>query len=311
MLRCFDLYFAAGIGGSNGLFGMEDAAWWSEPVVEDLTVGDVVLLLAFTLAALLALRLALLVAQLAWRVMAYPFRKCASSPRRTKTAPRRKTTTIPTISTTTARTKRKADEDAATELGAIIHACHAELLRVVHKLNRECRSAREDDTQDLVASLTLSRHQEGFEHVTLEEVVRTLREIQAKDSSLLSAKLPDTLDQSTMEAALVRRKSLRHDWTRLQRVYSSFQSLQSSISRQRAYRKDSALRRRHQGSFDNVNEDVLRALSELANELPLGFTAEMFASLGSAMMRSLDNPQATSDATKLTRPYAPLDAVAV
>lgn len=277
----------------------DGGSWWQQPVVEDLTVGDVVLLMSFALAALLVLRLMALAMKLAWSVLMYPFRLSAASPRPMKQLTRRK-------SEASARGKLRANRTAGVERAktppadpsAKLRACHSQLLQIIHKLHREYREVSAgDNTQDLIASLTLSRHQDNFEHVTLDDVVHTLEEIQAKDPSLSSIELDEMPTQASIAAAM-EQKGVRDEWERLQRLYISFRSLQASISRQHVYKRNAPLRRRHQGSFDDRNDEVLRVLSELTKELPQGFTSEMFASLGSAMRRAMVAP-----------PLAPVDSI--
>lgn len=267
-------------------------SWWQQPVVDDLTVGDVVLLMSFALAALLALRMVVMTVRLAWAVVLYLFRTSTKSPRRSKLPRRRKSGAN--------AEKQQQPASPPADPAAALRACHSQLLQVIHKLHCEYREASAgDNTQDLVASLTLSRHQDGSQHVTLDDIARTLEEIQSKDASLSTIKLDEMPAQTAVDAAM-EDAGVRDAWDKLQRLYSSFRSLQASISRQHVYKRDAPLRRRHQGSFDDRNDEVLRVLSELTKELPQGFTSEMFASLGSAMHRAMVDGEPPPRATAAT-----------
>jgi len=265
-------------------------SWWQQPVVDDLTVGDVVLLMSFALMALLALRMVAMAMRLVWAAVLYPFRASADSPRRSKLPRRRKG------GANAGQQQQQQPLSPSADPAATLRACHSQLLQVIHKLHREYREASAgDNTQDLVASLTLSRYQDGSQHVTLDDIARTLEEIQSKDASLSSIQLGEVPTQTAVDAAM-EDAGVRDAWEKLQRLYSSSFS-QASISRQRVYKRDAQLRRRHQGSFDDRNDEVLRVLSELTKELPQGFTSEMFASLGSAMHRAMvdgEPPRATA-----------------
>lgn len=251
------------------------SSWWQEPIVEDLSVGDLVLLMTLAVVALLGVRLAAFVLKITWRIVTYPFR-------------------VSSVAAAGTQAVRRKAKRRATRQASQVRACHSQLLRVVHQLRHELLDSTADDTQTAIASLALTRRTCRPEQVTLDEVMATLRAIQVKNPAILNSQ-PGS---PQAEKALDRAVDADEDWRGLQRLYSSFLSLHSTISRQVARKKEGPLGRSRQRSFDARNDEVLRKLSELTKELPQGFTAEMFASLGNAMLdrpRSGDRRERTSD----------------
>ncbi|KAG6615138.1 uncharacterized protein IUM83_16887 [Phytophthora cinnamomi] len=265
----------------------EATSWWKDAVTDEFSRQDVVVLALITLCVL---RLMVFVIQVTWRLMKLPMQWYNALEK--------------------AEEEREEEEGSCSEDAtsserkqlAIVRFCHLQFLLVVEKLKREMRGAKMEDTQQMVASLAVAQHEEGKE-VTLAEILATLRKIQAKDSSFKASEVEEHLqdikqdvdDEEDAEAGL------SDAWTRLQEIYASFLRIQATIIRRQQRKRnwewqrkqheqhhpDSRRRQRRLPSSEDPTDEVLQQLQELTKELPQGFTADMFTSLGNAMHENM------------------------
>ncbi|RLN88943.1 hypothetical protein BBJ28_00023413 [Nothophytophthora sp. Chile5] len=267
----------------------DEISWWKTAVTDDFSRQDVVVL---ALIALCMVRLLLFTAKLAWTLVRLHLRWYGAL-----------------------GTGNRGDDGLAPlakKQLAVIRFCHLQFLLVVEKLKREMRGTTSDATQQMVASLP-ARQSDGKD-VTLTAILETLQEIQAKDCSFVASEVEEHLagvsqdegDEVDAEA------DLPEAWDRLREVYASFQSIQAVILRRQQHRKirrrqlaheQHQRRRRHRvSSYEEPADEVLQQLQELTKELPQGFTAEMFASLGSAINEETTAPEPEQPASPVHSP---------
>ncbi|KAG3103873.1 hypothetical protein PI124_g3363 [Phytophthora idaei] len=269
------------IGGDEDV-AEQTASWWKDAVTEEFTRQDVVVL---ALIAICLLRLVIFVLQVMWKLVRLPMHWYNTMEEEMD-----------------GNIEEKCSNEASARLKkqlAIVRFCHLQFLLVIEKLKREMKDAKSEDTQQMVASLAVSQHEESDE-VTLAEMLATLQKIQAKDSSFKASEVEEHLadikqdveDEEDVDS------DLPEAWERLQEIYASFLRIQATIIRrenrkttwqwqlqQHEQHSDESSRRRQRrlpGSEDPTDE-VLQELQELTKELPQGFTADMFTSLGNAM----------------------------
>lgn len=170
---------------------------------------------------------------------------------------------------------------------ALIRLCHLQFLVLAEKLKQELSGDGSSDTADdvgqMIASLPVS--QLDKETVRLADILHVLEQIPLKEHGLSNARIEsqmDAIQQDLSENNL----EITGAWTRLQELYKSFQAIQQLIqarkrsrTRQanRAVSLDSAQRR------EPYAEEVLGEPKRKVPKLPVGFTADMFASLGQAI----------------------------
>ncbi|ETI34512.1 hypothetical protein, variant 1 [Phytophthora nicotianae INRA-310] len=267
--------------------GDEDAAehaasWWKDAVTEEFTRQDVVVL---ALIAICVLRLVVFVFQVLWKLVRLPMQWYTTMEKEMDGDIEEKCSVE-----TVVRLRKQL---------AIVRFCHLQFLLVIEKLKREMKDAKKEDTQQMVASLAVSQHEES-EEVTLAEMLATLQKIQAKDSSFKASEVEEHLvdiKQDVEEEEDID-SGLPEAWERLQEIYASFLRIQATIIRRQKRRttwqwqlqqheqhsEDTSRRRqRRLPSSEDPTDEVLQELQELTKELPQGFTADMFTSLGNAM----------------------------
>ncbi|KAL4155156.1 hypothetical protein PRNP1_007269 [Phytophthora ramorum] len=269
------------IGGEEEAGVEESASWWKDAVTEEFSRQDVVVL---ALIALCVLRLVVFVIQMTWKIARLPMQWYDALK---KEEDERMEVEI---------TGKGSDESSVRRKQlAIIRFCHLQFLLVVEKLKREMREDKCEDTQQMVASLTVSPHEDGKE-VTLTEMLATLQKIQAKDSSFKTSEVEEHLAdiKQDVEDEEDNEFGLLEAWERLQEIYASFLRIQATIIRRQKrkawkwqmHQHESEAPRRRQRqlpSSEDPTAEVLHELQELTKELPQGFTADMFTSLGNAM----------------------------
>ncbi|KAH7488295.1 uncharacterized protein KRP23_2248 [Phytophthora ramorum] len=269
------------IGGEEEAGVEESASWWKDAVTEEFSRQDVVVL---ALIALCVLRLVVFVIQMTWKLARLPMQWYDALK---KEEDERMEVEI---------TDKGSDESSVRRKQlAIIRFCHLQFLLVVEKLKREMREDKCEDTQQMVAALTVSPHEDGKE-VTLTEMLATLQKIQAKDSSFKTSEVEEHLAdiKQDVEDEEDNEFGLLEAWERLQEIYASFLRIQATIIRRQKrkawkwqmHQHESEAPRRRQRqlpSSEDPTAEVLHELQELTKELPQGFTADMFTSLGNAM----------------------------
>ncbi|CAH0487909.1 unnamed protein product [Peronospora farinosa] len=265
------------VRGEEEVFGEEVASWWKDAVTEEFSRQDIVLL---ALIAICALRLLFFVCHVTWKMMRLMMQWYD---------------------------EKEHDEESEVENAvissenlrkqlAIIRFCHLQFLLVVEKLQREIRESKNDDTQQMLASLVVSQYKDK-KKVTLAEILGTLQKIQALDSCFKACKMEEHLADIKQDVE-ADEEQLSEAWERLQDIYASFLRIQTRIIRRQTRRKKRQWRlhqheqfqqeetgrcqRRLSSSEDPTNE-VLHDLQALTRELPQGFTADMFTSLGNAI----------------------------
>ncbi|ETL81542.1 hypothetical protein L917_18131 [Phytophthora nicotianae] len=288
---CMVLYahgpYAVALCVLSAIGGDEDAAehaasWWKDAVTEDFTRQDVVVL---ALIAICVLRLVVFVFQVLWKLVRLPMQWYTTMEKEMDGDIEEKCSVE-----TVVRLRKQL---------AIVRFCHLQFLLVIEKLKREMKDAKKEDTQQMVASLAVSQHEES-EEVTLAEMLATLQKIQAKDSSFKASEVEEHLvdiKQDVEEEEDID-SGLPEAWERLQEIYASFLRIQATIIRRQKRRttwqwqlqqheqhsEDTSRRRqRRLPSSEDPTDEVLQELQELTKELPQGFTADMFTSLGNAM----------------------------
>ncbi|KAG1711943.1 hypothetical protein DVH05_009184 [Phytophthora capsici] len=278
----------------------EGASWWKDAVTDEFTRQDVLVLV---LIALCILRLLIFVIQVLWKLVKLPKQWFDAMERKVEEE-------FETESTS------KCSEETAARLRkqlTTVRFCHLQFLLVIEKLKREMRDDKNEDTQQMVASLPVSRHKDG-KTMTLNEILATLHKIQTKDGSFQASKIDDHLAdiKQNVEDEEDIDSGLSEEWERLQEIYSSFLHVQDTIIRRQRSKKrmqqppqshDERPRRRQRRfpSADSV-DDVLQELQELTKELPQGFTADMFKSLGNAMQEKMAEPVASPSPQPETKP---------
>ncbi|OWZ21271.1 hypothetical protein PHMEG_0004209 [Phytophthora megakarya] len=263
----------------------EGASWWKDAVTDEFSRQDVVVL---ALIAIFALRLVIFVLQVMWKLVRLPIKWYDAIEKE--------------VEELEIENSDKRSEESLTSLRkqlTIVRFCHLQFLLVIEKLKREMRGEKCDDTQQLVATLAASQHEEGKD-VTLTEILATLRKIQAQDSSFEASAVEEHLVdiKQDVEDEEDIGSSLTEAWARLQEIYASFLRIQATIVRRQKRRqtwkcqleqheqhqeKGSKKRKRRLPSSEDPTDEVLHELQELTKELPQGFTADMFSSLGIAM----------------------------
>ncbi|KAG6953337.1 hypothetical protein JG687_00012449 [Phytophthora cactorum] len=275
------LCMVSAIGGDEDV-AEQTASWWKDAVTEEFTRQDVVVL---ALIAICLLRLVIFVLQVMWKLVRLPIHWYNTMEEEMD-----------------GNIEEKYSDEASARLKkqlAIVRFCHLQFLLVIEKLKREMKDAKSEDTQQMVASLAVSQHEESDE-VTLAEMLATLQKIQAKDSSFKASEVEEHLadikqdveDEEDVDS------DLPEAWERLQEIYASFLRIQATIIRrenkkttwqwqlqQHEQHSDESSRRRQRRlpSSEDPTDEVLQELQELTKELPQGFTADMFTSLGNAM----------------------------
>ncbi|EGZ30413.1 hypothetical protein PHYSODRAFT_310343 [Phytophthora sojae] len=263
----------------------EQTSWWKDAVTEEFSRQDVLVLALITLCVL---RLMVFMIQVTWKLVKLPMQWYGALDK-----------------------EEEEDEEGIREKNSeqstksserkqltIVRFCHLQFLLVVEKLKREMRSAKMENTQQMVASLEVSQHEDGKE-VTLAEILATLRKIQAKDSSFKASEVEEHLQdiKQGVDNEEDADAGLPEAWTRLQEIYASFLRIQATIIRRqqrkrkwewqlKQHEQSSQRCKRRLHSNEDPTEEVLQELQELTKELPQGFTADMFTSLGNAMHES-------------------------
>ncbi|KAF4132695.1 hypothetical protein GN958_ATG18107 [Phytophthora infestans] len=256
------------------------ASWWKDAVTEEFTRQDVVVL---ALIAICVLRLVIFVLQVTWKLVRLPIRWFNALKTDTDGAIEEKYS----LETVVRRRKQVA----------IVRFCHLQFLLVIEKLKREMRDAKKEDTQQMVATLEVSQHEDD-EEVTLAEMLATLQKIRAQDSSFKASEVEEHLADIKQDAEDEEDvdSGLQEAWERLQEIYASFLRIQVTIIRRQRRKmtwqpqhheqhdeETSRRRQRRSPSSEDPTDEVLQELQELTKELPQGFTADMFTSLGNAM----------------------------
>ncbi|KAK1947088.1 hypothetical protein P3T76_001098 [Phytophthora citrophthora] len=266
----------------------EGASWWKDVVTEGFTRQDVLVL---ALIALCILRLLIFVVHMMWKLVKLPKQWFDAMERKVEEE-------FETESTS------KCSEETATRLRkqlTTVRFCHLQFLLVIEKLKREMRDDKNEDTQQMVASLPVSHHNED-KTMTLSEILATLQKIQAKDRSFQMSKVENHLadiEQDVQDEEDID-SGLSEEWERLQEIYSSFLHVQETIIRRQKSKKrqwrmqqpppsheERPRRRQRRFPSEDPVDDVLQELQELTKELPQGFTADMFKSLGNAMQEKM------------------------
>ncbi|GMG16609.1 unnamed protein product [Phytophthora fragariaefolia] len=266
----------------------EGTTWWKDAVTEELTRQDVVVLALITLCVL---RLVVFVIQVTWKLIKLPAQWYNAMNNDKEEDEQQEESESKDMCT------EKSMASERKQL-ATVRFCHLQFLLVVEKLKREMRGAKMENTQQMVASLGITRH-EDEKQVTLAEILSTLQKIQAKDSSFKTTEVEEHLadlkqdDEDEDNAD----EGLPEAWVRLQEIYASFLRIQETIirrqQRKRAWEwqmkqheqhhQGTRRRQRRLPSSEDPTDEVLQQLQELTKELPQGFTADMFSSLGNAM----------------------------
>ncbi|KAG7375974.1 hypothetical protein PHYPSEUDO_014766 [Phytophthora pseudosyringae] len=271
-------------GGAEEEAGAEEAAsWWKDAVTEEFTRQDVVVL---ALIALCVLRLVVFVIQGIWKLARLPMQWYDAMEREVGEE------------FGTEGASKCSDETAARlrKQLAIVRFCHLRFLLVIEKLKREMKDDKTDDTQQMVASLPVFQREEG-EEVMLTEILATLQKIQAKDSSFEASEVEEHLAdiKQDVENEEDIDSGLPEAWERLQEIYSSFLRIQATIIRRLKRRKTWQWQlqqheqhhekgpRRRQHRLPSSEDPT----AEVLHELPQGFTADMFTSLGNAMQEKM------------------------
>ncbi|POM60393.1 hypothetical protein PHPALM_30765, partial [Phytophthora palmivora] len=153
----------------------EGASWWKDAVTEEFSRQDVVVL---ALIAICALRLVIFVIQVMWKLVRLPMQWYGAMEKEVEDFDIQSTDNC-------------SDERLRKQL-AIVRFCHLQFLLVIEKLKREMRDDKNEDTQQMVASLAVSQHEEGKD-VTLAEILATLRKIQVKDSRFQTSEVEEHL----------------------------------------------------------------------------------------------------------------------
>ncbi|GMF21763.1 unnamed protein product [Phytophthora lilii] len=257
----------------------EETSWWKDAVTEEFSRQDVVVL---ALIAICVLRLMVFVVQVMWKLVRLPMQWYAALEKED-------------VEVETMTGKDSEDHTQTRKQLAVIRFCHLQFLLVVEKLKREMREAKNEDTQHMVASLKVPRHEEGRQ-ATLQEIFETLQKIQAQDSSFETSEVEGHLadiKQDPDEEDDDADADLPEAWSRLQEIYASFLRIQATIIRRQQRKRTSqwqheqqqgSRRRQHRlPSSEDPTSEVLQELQQLTKELPQGFTADMFTSLGNAM----------------------------
>lgn len=169
---------------------------------------------------------------------------------------------------------------------ALIRLCHLQFLVLAEKLKQELSGdgsdSNADDVGQMIASLPVS--QLDKETVRLSDIMQVLEQIPLKEHGLSNERIESqmtAIQQDLSENNL----EITGAWTRLQELYKSFQAIQQLIQA----RKRSRTRRSSRAvSLDSNRrelyaEEVLDELKRKLPRLPVGFTADMFASLGQAI----------------------------
>ncbi|CAI5715035.1 unnamed protein product [Hyaloperonospora brassicae] len=282
-VRTADIFYILEvIGGEDEIVLDEPASWWKDAVIDEFSRQDLLLL---ALIAICALRVLLFAMKVTWNLIRWPVQWYS-------------------------KLRIEADEDheradtsseSVRKQLAIIRFCHLQFALATEKLKREIREDKSEDTHDVVALLAIRQDNEATE-VTLAEILATLRSIQKMDIDFRLSEVEEHLasirqhveDEEAIDCRL------SEAWTRLQETYALFLQLQTTAARGRTHRKTgqwqqhrrhheqcpqevSARRPRRLSSREDMADEVLHELQELTKELPQGFTADMFTSLGKVM----------------------------
>ncbi|KAL3674311.1 hypothetical protein V7S43_000266 [Phytophthora oleae] len=283
-VRTADIFNIMQAAGEEEVAPEEGASWWKDTVTEEFTRQDVLVL---ALIALCILRLL----QVMWKLVKLPKQWFDAMERKVEEE-------------FETESMSKCSEETATRLRkqlTTVRFCHLQFLLVIEKLKREMRDDKNEDTQQMVASLPVSQPKEG-KSMALSEILATLHTIQAKDRSFQRSKVEEHLadikhnveDEEDIDSGL------SEEWERLQEIYSSFLRVQETIIRRQKCKKrqwqmqqppqsheERPRRRQRRFPSEDPVDDVLQELQELTKELPQGFTADMFKSLGNAMQEKM------------------------
>lgn len=254
-----------------------ETSWWKDAVTEEFTRQDVVVL---ALIAICVVRFIVFVLRVMWKIVRLSIQRYS-----------------------VLEEEEGMEKDTCSDMTAvqkqlsIVRFCHLQFLLVVEKLKREMKAGITDDTQQMVAELYLLQHEEGTE-ATLTEILATLQKIQAKDSSFKAEVVEEHLTDIRQDVNEDKRieLSLPQAWERLHETYASFLRIQATILRRQNRKQSWQLQQvRHEKTFgrrqsrlsssegEDLTDEVLQELQVLTKELPQGFTADMFTSLGNAM----------------------------
>ncbi|TDH68705.1 hypothetical protein CCR75_004599 [Bremia lactucae] len=243
-------------------------SWWKDVVSDEFCSQDV---LALAVIAMCFMRLVLCVLQLLWKLVGVPLRWYYAL--KVKNNNNRNVVLL----------KKKM---------AIVRFCHLHFLLVIEKLKREMKDRTREEMQQMVVALGALQQKKGT-RVTLPAILATLRKIQAIEGRLKSEKFEEYLTDINQGGRYEDDidSGLPAAWTRLQDVYASFVRIQATIIRQQTPKKTWQLQQenvdgrhvRQLSSSKDSTKEVLLELQELTRQLPQGFTADMFKSLGNAM----------------------------
>ncbi|KAI9911391.1 hypothetical protein PsorP6_008966 [Peronosclerospora sorghi] len=265
------------IGGKEEIAGEEPASWWKDTASVEFSRQDVLLL---ALIALCALRLLVFTVRATYQLLKLPMKWYKAL-------------------------KNKASREfevvnVDTSLGssiqqlATIRFCHRQLLSVVEKVKCEMREGQNEDIQQIVASLMC--HHKNKKEVTLAEVLTMLHEIKTNDSTLMVSDIEEHLadikdsveDEEALDVGILEARA------QLQDIYALFIQIRTSIIRRRVQQQQDRYKQQesdcHQRQLSSCNDptnEISRNLKELTKELPQGFTADMFTSLGNAMHKNV------------------------
>uniref|UniRef100_M4C479 Uncharacterized protein n=1 Tax=Hyaloperonospora arabidopsidis (strain Emoy2) TaxID=559515 RepID=M4C479_HYAAE len=271
------------IGGEEEIVREEAASWWKDAVIEEFSRQDVMLL---ALIAICALRVFLFVMTVTWNLIRLPMQWYNK------------------LREGTSEDREGADtssENVKKQL-AIIRFCHLQFALVIEKLKRETREGNDGDVHHLVSSLVVPPNKDEME-VTLAEILAMLRSLQKMDSSFRASEVEEHLTniRQDVEDETAIDSGLSAAWAELQETYDLFLRMRRTIACRRTRRKTgqwqpqqhrqheqcpqevSPRRQRRLSNREDLTDEVLYELQELTKELPQGFTADMFTSLGKAM----------------------------
>lgn len=193
------------------------------------------------------------------------------------------------------KTELDRGDESVSELfvrqNALIRLCHLQFVVLAEKLKQELSGdggsdSTTDDVGQMIASLPVS--QLDKETVRLSDIMQVLEQIPLKEHGLSNERIERQMaavQQDLSENNL----EITGAWTRLQELYKSFQAIQQLIQARKQLRTRRASRA---VSFDSTQqrrerepyaEEVLGELKRKVPKLPVGFTADMFASLGQAI----------------------------
>ncbi|CEG37551.1 uncharacterized protein PHALS_05331 [Plasmopara halstedii] len=264
------------IGSEEEIATEHGTSWWKDAVTENFNRLDVIVL---ALIAIFILRVVVFVLQITWKLMILPFQWY-----------------------NTQKGEEGNEMDTSHEAIAIqlrrqlkvVRFCHLQFLLVIEKLKREMKDEASDNTQQMVAELILPHYTKGTK-ATLTDILATVQSIQTKDRTFGALEIENLLIDINQDATDEEdvEFGLPQAWKQLYETYASFVRIQATILRrqnskkgwqlQQHHEKTSGWRKHRPSSNDDLTDEVLQELHQLTKELPQGFTADMFTSLGNAM----------------------------